>query len=98
MIKLTKKGIIDKFRETNYGKKIYKTLLILVIITIFLFVVSTVFYCVFSLESDFLTDVEGLILNILYCTTMISIVITCYFAGKRDGAIEQYKLGGKRIK
>ena len=46
----------------------------------------------------FLSTKEDMILNILFGITAMSVIITCYFDGKRDGAIEQYKLSVKKIK
>ena len=43
-----------------------------------------------------LTTTEDMWLNVLFGLTAIAVIIACYFDGKRDGAIEQFKRSKKK--
>lgn len=90
MYEFTDKKIRAKFKKTQYGKKtnemLYKSLIfvfsmiVIALITLLLYYIDIISKCIF------------MILVPLFCYLFfVSIIITCYFDGKRDGAIEQYK-------
>lgn len=92
MYEFSSKDIKEKFKKTEYGKKTNKMLVISIIISVLLFLSSVIAYFVISYDKVLLTVTEDMVLNILFGITCISIIITCYFDGKRDGAIGQYKI------
>ena len=98
MYEFSSKEARTKFKKTEYGKKLNKILLILVVVSVVLFFVSCLSFFLIGAGDKLLSTKEDIILNILFGITAISVVITCYFDGKRDGAIEQYKLSVKKIK
>ncbi len=98
MYEFLDKEIRAKFRKTEYGKKTNKMLYISIAISLILFIVSCVAFIIMGAGKEILTSVEDAWLNIIFGITAISIIISCYFDGKRDGAIEQFKKGSKKIK
>ncbi len=94
MSELSNKEIVKKFKETEYGKKTNKCLCISTFIFFLMFIVIGAFAVLaepMRIEG-FTKDIVSLILNlILY----ISAIFMVYFDGKRNGAIEQYKLSRK---
>ena len=92
MYEFTKKEIRKQFKETEYGKKtnrwLYITAVIALVILIFGEVLS-ILYITNILKIDencFLTCIS-IIIPVFFLTA----IIACYFDGKRDGAIEQFK-------
>ncbi len=92
MYEFTKKEIRRQFKETEYGKKtnrwLYITAVIALVVLIFgealsiLYVTNTIKLD----ENTFLTC-----LSIIIPAFFLSAITACYFDGKRDGAIEQFK-------
>lgn len=90
MYELTDKKIRTKFKKTKYGKKtnemLYKSLIfvfsmiVVSLLTILFYYIDLISNCVFMI-----------LVPIISCLFFISIITACYFDGKRDGAIEQYK-------
>lgn len=91
MYEFSNKEIKEKFKKTQYGKKTNKMLIVSIIASSLLFLFSVISYFVIAHDKILLTAAEDIFLNILFGITCVSIIITCYFDGKRDGAIEQYK-------
>ena len=81
----------EKFKKTQYGKKITKMLIISTIVSFVLFFISCIVFFSVGAGNRILTTTTDFLLNILFGLTAISIVLTCYFDGKRDGALEQFK-------
>lgn len=98
MYEFSEKEVRAKFKKTEYGKKTNKMLYISLIVASLLFIVSCVIYIVMGAGKELLTTTEDMWLNILFGITAIAIILACYFDGKRDGAIEQFKRGYKKIK
>lgn len=98
MYEFSEKEIRTKFKETEYGKKLNKMLLISAIVSGVLFLGSCVAFFLMGAGRELLTVKEDMLLNILFGITAISVIISCYFDGKRDGAIAQYKLSLKKGK
>lgn len=97
MYEFSEKEIRSKFKKTEYGKKTNKMLYISIVISLVLFIVSCVLFVIIGAGKEILTTVEDAWLNIIFGITAISVIISCYFDGKRDGAIEQFKKS-KKIK
>jgi len=98
MYEFTNKEIRIRFKETEFGKKLNKRLLISAVISGGLFLISFIMFFFMTVGEESLTIKENIILNILFAITIISIIISCYFDGKRDGAIKQYILNIKKKK
>lgn len=92
MFEFSNKELKNKFKETIYGKKLNKILYISLSIALLLLMLSLFLFYLF----DNLNDIEKIILSILFGITSISFIIACYLDGKRDGAIEQFKLQIKK--
>lgn len=91
MYEFTKKEIRDKFKRTKYGKKVNKMFTISIIIAlIFCFIWGFANGFIEGAELE-LTKVQESLLNGLTILTLIALTTGCYFDGKRDGAIEQFK-------
>lgn len=84
MYEFSKKEVRKKFVETEYGKKVNTWLYISGVIA--------VFFLVFSILSRIVSFSETII-EIIDIGFFISAVFVCYFDGKRDGAMEQFKRG-----
>ena len=92
MYEFSSKEIRKKFKETEYGKKTNRWFYIslgLVIATFFMgFVFALLLaFKLINADSEILVPFTS-ILSGIFC---IFVVISCYFDGKRDGAIEQFK-------
>lgn len=98
MYEFSEKEVRSKFKKTEYGKKTNKMLYLSLAVSIVLFITSCVIYIVMGAGKELLTTKEDMWLNILFGITAISVIISCYFDGKRDGAIEQFKKGNKKTK
>lgn len=90
MYELTDKKIRNKFKKTKYGKKtnemLYKSLIFVFLMIVICLSIVLMFYI------DLIDNCLFMILvPIISCLFFISIITACYFDGKRDGAIEQYK-------
>ena len=98
MYEFSKKEIRSKFKKTEYGKKVNKTLYISIVISVVLFLISVIIFIMMGAGNKLLTTKQDMWLNILFGITAISVIISCYFDGKRDGAIEQFKCENKKQK
>lgn len=98
MFEFSNKEVRSKFNKTEYGKKTNKMLYISIAVTVILFVASCIAFFVAGAGNELLTTTQDLLLNILFLITGIAVIITCYFDGKRDGAIEQFKRDNKKSK
>ena len=96
MYEFSQKELRAKFRKTEYGRKTNKMLYISLGIAAVLFVVSCVVFFLVGAGNDILTTTEDMWLNVLFGLTAIAVIIACYFDGKRDGAIEQFKRSKKK--
>lgn len=96
MYEFSNKELRNKFKKTEYGKKTNIMLCISAIIALVLFITSVVVFFLVGAGNKILTTTQDMWLNILFGLTTISIITACYFDGKRDGAIEQYKLTKKK--
>lgn len=94
MYEFSEKEVRTKFKKTEYGKKTNKILYVSIIIAIVLFTASCVVF--FLVGDKILSTTEDIWVNILFGTTAIAVIIACYFDGKRDGAIEQFKRSNKK--
>lgn len=91
MYEFNKKEIRKKFKGTEYGKKTNGWLYISIIITVIFIIIYGVL-CILSCgENIELKITSQILLDILKTLTLISVICMCYFDGKRDGAIEQFK-------
>ena len=88
MYEFSDKEIRKNFKSTEYGKKTN--------IWLYLFLGIALFFVVLEILLYFLSQNEEFVLDqtlkiYLDGLTAISVVTACYFDGKRDGAIEQFK-------
>ena len=83
MYEFTDKKIREKFKKTKYGKQVNKYLYIS--LGCLLIVILAIIIC--AILKTPIKDIAALLSLPLF----ISIVFMCYFDGKRDGAIEQFK-------
>lgn len=98
MYEFTKKDIRKKFKETSYGKKTNRYLLIGAVLFLISLIMSVIlsFYVDNSFTIDvFYDDMITFNLNwicyLSYLITAIFIIILVYLDGKRDGAIRQFE-------
>lgn len=98
MYEISDKEARGRFKKTEYGKKTNKMLYISLAVAGVLFVVSCIVYILMGAGNELLTTTQDMGLNVLFGLTTIAVIIACYFDGKRDGAIEQYKRGSKKVK
>ena len=96
MYEFSDKKVRDKFKKTEYGKKINIKLYISIVAAVILFLISSFSFFIMGAGGKILTITQNLILNIIFGITVIAIIIACYFDGKRDGAIEQFKIDNKK--
>jgi len=96
MYEFSDKEARAKFKKTEYGKKTNKMLYVSLAVALLLFVASCVAFFLMGAGNELLTTTEDMWLNILFGITAIAVIIACYFDGKRDGAIEQFKRGKKK--
>jgi amino acid transporter len=81
----------EKFKKTEYGKKVTKMLFISSIVAVILFVISCIAFFSVGAGNRILSTTTDFLLNILFMITSIAIVLTCYFNGKKDGALGQFQ-------
>lgn len=98
MYEFSNKEARNKFKKTEYGKKTNKMLYISLGISLVLFISSCVAFILVGCGNKVLSATEDMLLNILFIITSIAVIISCYFDGKRDGAIEQFKIDNKKVK
>ena len=92
MYEFSSKEIRAKFKETEYGKKTNKLLYTFLTITLSILVLPFVFGFLSGAEIINLSEKTiDLVLTIADGIFYVFLFITCYFDGKRDGAIEQFK-------
>jgi flagellar basal body-associated protein FliL len=96
MYEFSEKEVRIKFKKTEYGKKTNKMLYISLIIALVFFIASCIAFFLMGAGSEILSTTEDMWLNILFGLTAIAVIIACYFDGKRDGAIEQFKISIKK--
>ena len=92
MYEFTKKEIRKQFRETEYGKKtniwLYTTAIIALLVLIIGETLGILYFTkVLKIEESCFYSCLGIIIPVFFITS----IIACYFDGKRDGAIEQFK-------
>lgn len=92
MYEFTKKEIRKQFKETEYGKKTNRWLYTSAIIALSIFIIGEIvsilyFTNVIKLDEKIFYGCLKIVLPIFF----ISCITACYFDGKRDGAIEQFK-------
>ena len=99
MYEFSSKEVRSKFKETEYGKKTNKLLYTFLTITLSYLVLSFVFGFLCGAEIINISEktVES-ILTVVDGLFYVFLIITCYFDGKRDGAIEQFKRSLKQKK
>lgn len=97
MYDFTKKEIREKFKKTEYAKKLNKRLNVSIIFCVILVLIAFIFAMLVGSEvyeikeelfNEIITDVKYIV--------GIEVIILSYFYGKRDGAIEQYKISLKK--
>lgn len=88
MYEFTDKEIRTKFKRTKYGKKTNKMLYTSLVITLLL-ALPYVLITILDINID-----ENLISSLSYLL-IVALIVVCYFDGKRDGAIEQFKKNNK---
>ena len=92
MYEFSSKEIRSKFKQTEYGKKTNKLLYTFLTITLSILVLSFVFGFLCGAEVINLSEETfDLVLTIADGIFYVVLLLTCYFDGKRDGAIEQFK-------
>lgn len=91
MFEKVDKEIREKFKKTDYGKKVNKMLFISFIVAAVLFLTSCIVFFSVGAGNRILSTTTDFLLNILFGITVVAVILTCYFDGKRDGAIEQFK-------
>ena len=96
MYEFLDKEIRGKFKKTEYGKKLNKLLYISIGISSVLVLTSCIVFFLVGAGNKILTTKEDMCLNLLFGITTIAVIISCYFDGKRDGAIEQFKRDKKK--
>lgn len=96
MYEFSNSEIKFKLKKTEYGKKVSKMLFVSVTISVVLFLISIILFVCISKGDKNLSITKNIFLNILFSITVMSMIVSCYFDGKRDGAIQQYKLGIKK--
>lgn len=92
MYEFTKKEIRKQFKETEYGKKTNRWLYTSAILALLVFIVGEIISILYftktiKLDDECFYSCLEIILPIFFITS----IIACYFDGKRDGAIEQFK-------
>lgn len=95
MYEFTKKEIRKKFKETEYGKKTNRWLLLSFVVAFVSYVICTCLCVLANGENVELSSSSEILLTLLKIITFLSIISMCYFDGKRDGAIEQFKKDNK---
>lgn len=99
MYEFEKKELRKEFKETEYGKKTNKMLYTSIIVGLVIFgVVSFVLGFLDGLDLCETLFIRELLSNILSPLFFVIAVVVCYFDGKRDGAITQYKKSRKENK
>ena len=92
MYEFLSKEVRSKFKETEYGKKTNKLLYTFLTITLSYLVLSFIFGFLCGAEIINLSEKTiDLILTVVDGVFSVFLIITCYFDGKRDGAIEQFR-------
>lgn len=99
MYEFTKKEIRTQFKETEYGKKtnkwLYTTTLAALVILIIGETIGILYFTkILNIDENIFNIFLGIIMPIFFITC----VTACYFDGKRDGAIEQFKRDLKKEK
>lgn len=90
MYEFTDKKTRQKFKRTAYGKKTNEMLIKSLIADACVLVIGLLMFLFYKIDLiDF--DLFAPIMGLLLCLFLMSIATSCYFDGKRDGAIEQYK-------
>lgn len=90
MYEFTDKKIREKFKKTVYGKKV-NDMLLKSLITMTSIIVVGLLCFLFHIIELISTDIFVPTIALLSFLLFMSIITVCYFDGKRDGAIEQYK-------
>lgn len=97
MYEFTNKEIRAKFKETKLGKKYNYYLMLSLAATCIFLITFVVMQCLYGTKNlDKLSDKAWILISISSTLFFISVITTCYFDGKRDGAIEQFKITLKK--
>ena len=91
MYEFNKKETRKKFKQTKYGKDTNRWLYIALFVTIIYVTVCVTLCILCSRLSIELNCINQNLLILLKALTVVSVMCMCYFDGKRDGAIEQFK-------
>lgn len=92
MYEFTKKEIREKFKNTEYGKKVNRMLNISLIIFVIIALIPVVVSFAMGFADYKIDDRTFDLCYNIYMFIFYIVVIDCiYFDGKRDGAIEQFK-------
>lgn len=94
MYEFSDKETRKKFSKTEYGRKTNEWLYISLAASLS-FVLVIVIMEILSAAGAINADSMNSIVPVLYPLMTIALVTSCYFDGKRDGAIEQYKHSNK---
>ena len=89
MRKCSKREVVKKFDETEYGSKLTRWVYMAIFISMICIAICGSICIItdqLTLELEFVNQIRLQVLKIL---TFISVVCMCYFYGKRDGAIDQ---------
>ena len=97
MYEFCSKEVKEAFKKTEYGKKTNRWLHVSlaavgVVISLAIIFCSLLFNKVISIEESVILVLSSFISGMF----SISIIISCYFDGKRDGAIEQFKIDNNK--
>ena len=84
MYEFTDKETRKRFKETEYGKKTNK----MFYAALPFGMIALVFYILIITN---IIKIDEMTLRMVIGLIYIAIIIMCYFDGKRDGAIEQFK-------
>ena len=97
MYEFSDKEIRKQFKQTEYGKKtnkwLYMSLISVGIVAVISIIIAIVLaFNFYKIDKSILIPVIGFLASAFW----IVLIISCYFDGKRDGAIEQFKLNQKK--
>lgn len=89
MYEFSKKEVRKVFKETEYGKKVNTWLYIS-------FAIALPFFILFIISNFDLVSFSKDTKEMIDSAFLVFAVVACYFDGKRDGAIEQFKRNMKK--
>ena len=95
MYEFSKKEVRQKFKKTEYGQKTNTWLMLSSFAAIISLITCICLTVLASGENVELSFTSEMLLVVLKTITFICLITMCYFDGKRDGAIEQFKIKNK---